>query len=325
MGSPADAAVARRSEAFAAAMLVVACLCWGGFFSLAKNWQQAAQACPGGSLVASLTLIGVRPLLALLVFALIRPQLFREPTRQEWLLGAFLGALNFSGNVFQVWGLNSTTPARCGFFTSMASLWVPLISFLFLRISVAGATWLGIVVGILGVAILGFDSADGWGLNIGDAMTILSSMIFAGFILCLDRFGRRVRSSHLTLGLIAFAGLPALPLAVGISAAGDGVGVWLAWLREMAQNPRVVLDVLLLTLISTVLATYLMGTFQPRVAASRAALIYLTEPVFAAGISVIVGHDEIRARLILGGLLILGGNALSELPAWLRMRQVEES
>jgi drug/metabolite transporter (DMT)-like permease len=320
MGSPADAAVARRSEAFAAAMLVLACLCWGGFFSLAKNWQQAAQACPGGPLVASLTLIGVRPLLALLVFAMVRPQLFREPTRQEWLLAAFLGALNFTGNVFQVWGLNSTTPARSGFFTSMASLWVPVIALLFLRISVAGATWLGILLGILGVSVLALDSSQGWGLNAGDALTILASMIFAAFILCLDRFGRRVRSSHLTLGLIAFAGLPALPMAVGISAAGSGIGVWFDWLRDMASDSRVVLDVLFLTLLSTVLATYLMGTFQPRVAASRAALIYLFEPVFAAVISVIVGHDEVHARLVLGGLLILGGNALSELPAWLRTR-----
>jgi len=28
----------RQSEPFAAAMLVVACLCWAAFFSLCKNW-----------------------------------------------------------------------------------------------------------------------------------------------------------------------------------------------------------------------------------------------------------------------------------------------
>jgi drug/metabolite transporter (DMT)-like permease len=321
MGSPGNVAIARRSEAFAAAMLMLACLCWGGFFSLAKNWQLAAQACPGGPLIASLTLIGIRPVLALLVFAVIRPQLFREPTRREWLLAAFLGTLNFAGNVFQVWGLNSTTPARSGFFTSMASLWVPVFALLFLRISVVGATWLGIVLGIVGVAILSFDVGEGWQFNAGDGLTLLASLIFAVFILSLDRFGRRVRSSHLTLGLIAFAGLPALPLAVGLSAAENGIGAWLDWLCEMAGDPRVVSDLLLLTLLSTVLATYLLGTFQPRVPVSRAALIYLLEPVFAAVISVIVGHDEIKARLVLGGLLILGGNALSELPTWLRQRE----
>jgi drug/metabolite transporter (DMT)-like permease len=80
----------------------------------------------------------------------------------------------------------------------------------------------------------------------------------------------------------------------------------------------VVRDVLLLTLLSTILATHLMNTYQPRVPASRAALIYLLEPVFAAALSVAVGHDAVTGRLLLGGALILGGNALVELPLWIR-------
>jgi drug/metabolite transporter (DMT)-like permease len=318
MGSPAKTVSARHSQTFAAAMLMLACLCWGGFFSLTKSWFEHTDRCPGGQLVAALTLIGIRPVLALLIFAAIRPILFTQPTRREWLTAGFLGFLNFLGNVFQVWGLSATSPALSGFFTSMASLWVPVISLIVLQIAPMRATWLGLVLGITGLAVLGIDLSKGWLLGMGEALTVLASMIFAVFILCLDRLGRRVRSSQLTLGLIAVGGLPALPLAVGLSAWGDGVGAWLEWLREMLSNPRVVLDVLLLTLLSTVLATYLMGTFQPRVPASRAALIYLVEPVFAAAISVILGHDEIKARLVLGGLLILGGNALSELPAWLR-------
>ena len=65
----ADTALGRQSESFAAAMLVVACVCWAAFFSLCKNWQEAAHACPGGTLVASLTLLGVRTVLALAVVA----------------------------------------------------------------------------------------------------------------------------------------------------------------------------------------------------------------------------------------------------------------
>src|SRR5262245_51197794 len=86
MGSQSDIAVprARGSEAFAALMLATACLCWATFFSLTKNWQEAAKSCPGGPLLASLTLLGIRPVLALAVFALVRPGLFRGPTRREW-------------------------------------------------------------------------------------------------------------------------------------------------------------------------------------------------------------------------------------------------
>src|SRR3954471_13456540 len=75
-GMAVAVARARHSESFAAAMLVVACMCWAAFFSLCKNWQEAAHACPGGDLVASLTLLGVRTVFALATLAILRPGLF---------------------------------------------------------------------------------------------------------------------------------------------------------------------------------------------------------------------------------------------------------
>jgi drug/metabolite transporter (DMT)-like permease len=313
----------KSREAFAALMLMVACLCWAAFFSLTKNWQQAAVSCPGGPLVASLTLLGIRPVLALVVFAVIRPQLFCQPTRREWLIASLIGLWNFAGNVLQVWGLATTSPALSGFFTSMASLWVPLIALIFLRMPIAGATWLGWGLGAAGLVVLGIDTSQGIRIGQGEVLTMMSSLIFAVVILLLDRFGRRVHSSNLTLGLIMVAGLPALPVALGLSAHGEGVDAWLLWLRDMLSNPAVLRDVVLLTLFSTVIASFLLSTFQPRLPASRAALIYLLEPVFTAIISVLVGHDDVTQRLMVGGSLILGGNALAELPAWLRQRERE--
>jgi drug/metabolite transporter (DMT)-like permease len=158
-------------------------------------------------------------------------------------------------------------------------------------------------------------------MGFGDGLTVLSSVAFAFFILSLDRLGRTVNSSHLTLMLIAVTGLPALFLAVGVAAWLGQLIPWLNWLMEILRQPAVVRDVLLLTMLSTILATHLMSTYQPRVSASRAALIYLLEPVFAAVLSIIVGHDSVTGRLVLGGALILSGNALVELPLWIRNRR----
>jgi drug/metabolite transporter (DMT)-like permease len=313
-----DAARGQRSESFAAAMLVVACLCWAAFFSLCKNWQEAARACPGGDLVASLTLLGVRAVLALAAFAVLKPRLFLNVSRRELAVGLFLGTLNGLGNILQVWGLASTSPALSGFFTSLASLWVPILAFVGFRLPVARATWAGMGLGIVGLAVLGINRSASWGLGFGDGLTVLASLAFALFILSLDRLGRTVHSSHLTLVLIAVSGLPTLFLAVGAAAWQGQLMPWLIWLADIFRQPAVVRDVLLLTLLSTIVATHLMSTFQPRVPASRAALIYLLEPVFAAVVSIIVGHDSVSGRLLLGGALILSGNALVELPLWLR-------
>jgi drug/metabolite transporter (DMT)-like permease len=311
---------AQPSESFAAAMLVVACVCWASFFTLCKNWQQAAAACPGGELLASLTLLGVRTVIALALFAVFKPRLFLQPNRRVISVGILLGTLNCLGNMLQVWGLATTSPALSGFFTSLASLWVPILAFVWLRQPVARATWAGMVLGIVGLAILGINRGASWGIGFGDSLTVLASFAFALFILGLDRLGRTVNSAHLTFVLIAVTGLPTVILAVALAAWQGGLNPWLIWLGEILRQPAVVRDVLLLTLISSMTATYLLSTYQPRVSASRAALIYLLEPVFAAILSIVVGHDLLSERLLLGGILILSGNALVELPLWLRGR-----
>ncbi|HZU36193.1 MAG TPA: DMT family transporter, partial [Gemmataceae bacterium] len=282
----------RPSESFAAAMLVGACLCWASFFSLCKNWQEAAYACPGGELIASLTMLGVRTLIALAAIAILKPRLFLKPSRREIAVGLLLGTLNCLGNILQVWGLASTSPALSGFFTSLASLWVPILAFVWFRLPVARATWAGIALGIGGLAILGINRDAAWGIGFGDGLTVLSSFAFAWFILSLDRLGRSVNSSHLTLVLIAVTGLPTLFMAVGAAAWQHQFIAWLVWLMDLLRQPAVLRDLLLLSGLSTILATYLMSTYQPRVSASRAALIYLLEPVFAALLSILIGHDS---------------------------------
>jgi drug/metabolite transporter (DMT)-like permease len=317
MGAPVESPP-RHSEALAAAMLGLACVCWALFFTLGKNWQIAARDCPGGELVSSLSLIGIRPVLALLIFALVRPRLFVRASGRAVRIGLFLGLLNFAGTALQVWGLASTSPALSGFFTSLASLWVPLLAFAWFRLPVSGATWLGLLLGIAGLALLGIDPDQPWRLGKGDGLTVLASVVFAVMIVLLDRLGRTVESSEMTLSFIAMTGLPALALAASLTAAGPGLGAWLTWMADMLGNPVVLRDVLVMTLFSTVLATYLLNTYQPRVPASRAALIYLLEPVLASALSVVWGHDAVTWRLLAGGGLILGGNLVVELPRWLR-------
>src|SRR5262249_35934077 len=132
-------------------------------------------------------------------------------------------------------------------------------------------------------------------------------------------------SQHLALGLIAVGGLPGLPLAATISANQGDFHLWLDWLGATLSDRALVRYLVLLTLLSTVIGTFLLAAFQPRVPASTGALIYLTEPVFAAVISVLLGHDEVTQRLLIGGILILGGNVLAAVPGWLAQRGREQA
>jgi drug/metabolite transporter (DMT)-like permease len=323
----------RGSPARATIMLVATTLLWGLSFPLMKSWQEAAAEWPDSAqahaplactVAASATLIAVRMVLALVILGLFRPQLFRAASRREHACGVAIGCIFFAGFTLQVLGLTWTTPALSAFFTSLGSAWVPLLAWLWWRTRVAGITLVGLALGMLGVMVLaGVNVGDptGWALGRGEGLTYLSAMIFAVEILVLDRLGRTVKSAHLTVAFMGTSALAAVVLAAATSACTMGLTTWTRWIIGMFQEPAVVRDVILLTVFSTVLAFHWMNVYQPLVPATRAALIYLLEPVFGSFFSILLGHDQLTLRLALGGAIILGGNLLAELPSWLRARR----
>jgi drug/metabolite transporter (DMT)-like permease len=318
-----DSSAASRSSAKATGMLVLITLLWGLSFSLMKNWHLASASCPGGPLTAGLTVSALRMFLAIAVLAVVLPRLFVAPSRREFAIGFFLGVINSFGFAFQMTGLASTSPSLSAFVTSLASAWVPLLMFVLFRVSVHRLTLIGLLIGIAGAAVLGIQSnpegtatelAFGW----GEILTFVSTWFFALVIVLLDRFGRGVQSAHFTVAFLAGTGLPALGIVVSLTAARSETSAWLGWSSAMLQEPLIWRDLGLLTLFCTVLPFHWFNVYQPRVSASRAALIYLLEPVFASLFSILWGHDTLALPLLIGGILILAGNALVEVPGWLR-------
>jgi drug/metabolite transporter (DMT)-like permease len=312
-------------EGRATLMLLVVTVIWGLSFSWLKDWQTGTGDCPGGGLLSSLTLIGLRMGIAFVIVAVILPGLVFRPSFREHLAGAVVGVVFLGGHLPQVWGLATTTPALSALFTSLSSAWVPLAAWLYLGERPTVWTLPGFflaIAGTLAIAGLGAGGAglDGSGLHFGDWLTLLGSLAFTGQIIVLDRLGRLARPGHLTAGFFAGPGLLSLALAALVAALGPGMVAWRDWTLETLRDPAVQANILRVTLLPTVLGFHWMNLYQPRVSASRAALIYLLEPVFAAMYSVWLGHDRLTFSLVLGGCLILAGNAVLELPNWLPRR-----
>jgi drug/metabolite transporter (DMT)-like permease len=299
-------------------MLVCVTMLWGLSFPWMKTWQDASQGCPGGPLLAGLTHIALRMPLAALVLALWQPKVFTAPSRREHGAGALLGVVFSSGLFLQVWGLAWASPALSAFFTSLACVWAPLMAWAFLGHSLSSLVVLGLGVGLTGTAVLGVNFDSAWGLGTGEALTLLASILFALQILLLDHLGRRVEPAHLTAGFLGITGAAAALIAWVLALSGPGLLAWMAWTWTMLRDPVLLANLGALTLLSTVLAFHWMNIYQPRIPASRAALIYLLEPVFGALFSLWTGQDTLTARLVGGGSLILLGNLLVEAPRWFR-------
>lgn len=319
----------------ASVMLTLAMLAWGMAFPLLKNWQNHSPTCPHPSwqtanplvqkVISSATLIMLRMFLALVLLAVFRPRLFTQPSRREHAFGALIGFVFFIGFLCQVVGIAGATPALSAFITSLLCIWVPLLAWLCWRAPITLLTLAGLGLGMGGVVVLSFaGTSEGTTQWWGVGLTLATSFFFAVHVLLLDRLGRKAsQPAHLTVGLLGSTGVLAL-LAAGVGAAvGPGLSAWLDWTAWMSRDPFMVRDLGLLTVFSTVLAIHWMNVYQPLISATRAALIYLTEPVFAAIFSIAWGHDPFSLYLVLGGGIILGGNLLVELPGMLRLRNAQ--
>jgi len=292
-------------------MLVVVTLLWGISFPWTKHWQEEAIDCPGGAVLSSLTLIGLRMPLAMLFLAVWQPRVYRRPAWRDHLSGMLLGVTFFAGFLPQTVGLAYTTPALSAFFTGLACAWAPLFGWLLFRVPLPRLMVLGLVLAFAGMAIL---VEGGWRLGYGDVLTIVASFAFAAQLLVLDHLGRVMSPAHLTPGFFGSAAVLGLSGAVIYAATGPGLCAWAAWIESMLSRPAVACDLVLLALLPGLLSFHWMNTYQPLVPPGRVALIYLLEPVFSSVFSVVLGYDQVTATLLIGGSMILAGNRLVERP-----------
>ncbi len=300
-------------------MLVVTTLLWGLSFPWMRTCQDYAGGCPEGSgLLSGLTLMALRMSLALGVLAAWQPGLFTGAGRREHVTGVVLSIPFFAGFTLQSWGIALATPALSAFITCLASAWVPLIAWAYLSLVPRAWTLAGLVVGLAGAGVLCLKTGqEGMTLGPGEALTLLSTLFFAAEILLLDRLGKKVVPARLSPSFFAATGALAWLTTLAVASHGPGVASWWHWLTEYVRDPHLLQTLVLLAVGPTALSFHWMNEYQPRVTATRAAVIYLLEPVFATVFSVILGHDRVTVSLLLGGGLVVAGNVLVEVPRWL--------
>ena len=284
---------------------------WGGTFAGIKFVLQT-----GLSVGA---LITIRFALGAVFMGAVMLLLKKTLDRQSLIDGTILGLILVAIFWLQVDGLRFTTASKSGFITGLSVIFTPLVSIL-LKEKFKFAHGLGAMVACLGLFFLVRDpSAPFGGWNRGDTETLLCAILCGFHITLTARMSRR--SSPWVIALmqivivavlswILTAALPANASA-GQSMAGFGT------LAEALKHPAVWYVLLYLALIATTLGFFLQALFQSKVTATEAAIIFSTEPVFAAilatsGLIPLV-HERLTLTQISGGALIIVAMLMSEL------------
>lgn len=299
----------RREERGAVLALLLGTVCWGCGFTWAKAAGEAVQhaaGLPPGNPFGPIFILGWRFLVAALIWMIVFPAARRGWTWRGAALGAGAGALCALGLILQHIGLDRTSEAVSAFLTSLTILFVPLIMLLAGR-PPRPVLWLGVVLASAGVWLMTGATPRGFGW--GEVLGLACAFTFSLYILAVN-FAVKVESPYrVTLAqfaVVAVACLVTCALLPGGRSALAGTG------RILASR-EVWLNTLLLTIFPTLIAFSLLTFFQPKVDPTRAALIYLAEPVFATiYAALVVGHRT--GQIALGGAgLILVANALVEI------------
>jgi drug/metabolite transporter (DMT)-like permease len=151
------------------------------------------------------------------------------------------------------------------------------------------------------------------GFGVGELLGLGCALLFAVHMIALGRLGQRDSAGRLTVGQFFSVGLGSAVACLYVDSSLSHLGPAVQW--HLATTNMIWLDVLLLVVISTMGAFGLMFHFQPKLDPTRAALLYLAEPVFAALFAYIVAGRTLSAIALCGAVLLLIANALAELLA----------
>lgn len=299
-------------------MLALACVGWGLSFPVGKALMDllGGAGAGAGSWPCAALVLAVRFGLGALVLAPFAARCRPLATRSEIRQGLGLGVVGGLGMLVQLDGLKYTLASTSAFLTQCYCVLIPFYAAAASRRALSGRILLASAVALGGIAVLSGMNPGNIRVGRGELETIVASVLFAGQILWLERpvfAGNRT----IPVSLVMFGAVAALlfPVAVVFSSR-PGALIAAAW----GPVPAVLLAVL--TLGSTVGAFLLMNRWQPEIDASRAGIIYCTEPLFASFLALFLpavlaawsgidyANETVTVRLVLGGGLIVAANVL---------------
>ena len=210
---------------------------------------------------------------------------------------ALLGLLLAAGYALQTAGLARTTVSSAGFVTGMYVVLTPLIALALFRARIRVAAWLGTAVCVAGLALLSGVHA---GSTTGDLLVLAGAATYALQIVLMERYAPRHDPLALTLVEMSAAcvGLGAVAITRGDLELPHGLTVWGA--------------LLVTGVFASALAYLFQSWAQRRLDATRTALVFSLEPVFAGIFGFALAGDRLGWLGWLGCLVILAGIVVAE-------------
>jgi drug/metabolite transporter (DMT)-like permease len=251
--------------------------------------------------------LAVRFAIAAVVLAVPSARRLGSLGRRGWIAGSALGLLLAAGYALQTLGLERTTVSSAGFITGLYVVFTPVLALLLFRAHVGAAVWVGVGLAVAGLAML---SGVGAGDPVGDLLVLAGSAAYSLQIVLMERYAPRYDPLAFTQAemVAAFGGFMVVTLAAGQLELPRGWTVWGA---------------LLVTGVFASALGFLVQTWaQRRTSATRTALAFALEPVWAGLFGFWLAGDRLGALGWGGCAVIMAGIVVSEPEAARTLRRL---
>jgi drug/metabolite transporter (DMT)-like permease len=297
----------------AASTIILAGCIWGGSFAAMQH------ALHGGLSVGAL--LSLRFLTAAVALAALAWFMRLPWNRRAVLEGVWLGLILTVIFWLQVDGLRFTTTAKSAFITGLYVMFTPLVATIWGE-HVRWQHAVGTLIATAGLYALVHAPGPPWGgWNRGDFETLLCSVLCGLQIVLTTRYNRRSNTWILLTVQVAVVGiLSALITAVLPGAYG------FQNVASALRKPDVVASIAYIAALATLFCFWAQNTMQAHLTSTEAAVMFTSEPVAAAVISIFWLHEALRPTQLLGGAVIVLAMLFSEIaPAIQRRAAVGEA
>jgi drug/metabolite transporter (DMT)-like permease len=287
----------------ATAALILVTAVWGITFVQVKDAVE---------LYPLLAFLAIRYVIATAALAPLAVRRLGGFGREGLVAGAVLGGLIALGIGLQTAGLERTTVTSTGFITGLYVLFTPLLGLALFRTPIPRSLWAGVALALIGLALL---SGVPQGSGRGDLLVLISAFVQAFHIVMVERYANRFDVFALTFVQVAVAAVAfgAVSLAFEELTVPRGWTVWSA---------------LIVTGLFAVAFAYVVQVWaQRRVSATRIAIVFSLETVFAGLFGYLLAGDRLGAlgfagcAAIFAGIVVAEPAAASTLKALTRQRR----
>ncbi|RKI81680.1 DMT family transporter [bacterium 0.1xD8-71] len=283
--------------------LILTALVWGVAFVAQR--QGGATAGPY-TFNCIRSLMGAVVLLPVIRFLDGRTENHKPQTQQDkrrlWIGGILCGAVLFVASTFQQMGMYyGTTAGKAGFLTACYILLVPVLG-IFVGKKCHWNVWVGILTAVVGLYFLCL--TEGFSFYVSDVLVLLCAVCFSVHIMVIDYFSPLVDGVRMSCIQFLICGVLGLVPMIGVEVirAPGGLQGWM----QMFGGWEVWIPLLYAGIMSCGVGYTLQIIGQNGINPAIASLLMSLESVFSVLAGMLILHETMTGREILGCVLVFG-------------------